>query len=335
MPQKEVRQHPRPIHPRQDLQEGDDCEVGRSEKIILEMDQLGSENYTHNATKAEIDVYGGNWWIHSNVVNFDTVPTRHQPDFKKALSTMYRLKQAKDKKQHAKWLQSSSFSSWQYLVQRIGPIVPGGVLPRKLRQQRWSPMNVPLMWAAASDRESDPVLQWLGDRASQIQQPVSFHGGECSASQGVRLGFNSLRGVMRGWGIESPEGLSQWLRQHGFPATRPGNHIPARGQEHIFALGCTVDARVTLLVSVMITVEQSRTAGVPNPSHSGGPQTRTARGAAHVARRDMGAVGPSGCGRDLFDESPHAEELPLFLAWSIAGVFRNDIARTVQGEDSS
>ena len=74
--------------------------------------------------------------------------------------------------------------------------------------------------------------QWLGDRASQIQQPVSFHGGECSASQGVRLGFNSLRDVKRGWGIESPEGLSQWLRQH----------IPARGQEDIFALGCTVDA---------------------------------------------------------------------------------------------
>ena len=83
------------------------------------------------------------------------------------------------------------------LVQRIGPVVPGGALPRGLRQQRWSPVNVPLMWAAASDREFDPVLQWLGDRASRIQQPVSFHGGECSASEGVRLGFSSLRDVMR------------------------------------------------------------------------------------------------------------------------------------------
>ena len=86
------------------------------------------------------------------------------------------------------------------LVQRIGPVVPGGVLPRGLRQQRWSPMNVPLMWAAASDRESDPVFQWLGDRASRIQQLVSFHGGECSASEGVRLGFSSLRGVIEGMG---------------------------------------------------------------------------------------------------------------------------------------
>ena len=84
----------------------------------------------------------------------------------------------------------------------------------------------------------------------------------------------------------------------------------------------------------MITVEQSRTAGVPNPPTVAVRRPARPGGAAHVARRDMGAVGPSGCGR-VFDESLHAEELPLFLAWSIAGVFRNDIARTVQGEDSS
>ena len=77
-------------------------EVGRSEKIIIEMDQLASENHTHNATRGEINVYRGNWWIHSNVVNFESVPTRHQPDFKKALSTMYRLKKAEDEKQYAK-----------------------------------------------------------------------------------------------------------------------------------------------------------------------------------------------------------------------------------------
>ena len=89
-------------------------ELGRSEKIILEMDQLASENHIHIATRAEIDVYRGNWWIHSNVVNFDSVPTRQQLDFKKALSTMYRLKKAEDEKQYSKWSQSSSSSSWQW-----------------------------------------------------------------------------------------------------------------------------------------------------------------------------------------------------------------------------
>ena len=89
-------------------------EVGRSEKIIKEMDQLASEDHTYKATKAEIDVYRGNWWIHTNVTHFDSVPTRYQPDFKKALSTMHRLKQAEDEKQHAKWSQSSSSFSWQW-----------------------------------------------------------------------------------------------------------------------------------------------------------------------------------------------------------------------------
>ena len=88
-------------------------ELGRSEKIIFEMDQLASENHTHVATRAEIDVYRGNWWIRSNVVNFDTMPTRRQPDFKKALSTLYRLNKAEDEKQYAKWPQSSS-SWWQW-----------------------------------------------------------------------------------------------------------------------------------------------------------------------------------------------------------------------------
>ena len=75
------------------------------------MDRLASEDHSHIATE-EIDVYRGNWWIRSNVVNFDTMPTRHQPDFKKALSTLYRLK-AEDKKHCEKWSQSSS-SWWQW-----------------------------------------------------------------------------------------------------------------------------------------------------------------------------------------------------------------------------
>ena len=58
-------------------------ELGRSEEVILEMDRLASEDHNYIATKKEIDVCRGNWWIHSNLVNFDTIPTRHRPDFKK------------------------------------------------------------------------------------------------------------------------------------------------------------------------------------------------------------------------------------------------------------
>ena len=51
-------------------------EVGRSEKIIKEMDQLASEDHTYKATREEIDVYRGNWWIHTNAAHFDSASKR-------------------------------------------------------------------------------------------------------------------------------------------------------------------------------------------------------------------------------------------------------------------
>ena len=85
-------------------------ELGRSEEIIHEMDRLASEDHSHIATQEEVDVYRGNWWIRSNVVNFGTMPIRRRPDFKKALSTLYRLKKSEDKK-HSQ--SSSSWWQWQ------------------------------------------------------------------------------------------------------------------------------------------------------------------------------------------------------------------------------
>ena len=105
-------------------------ELGRSEEIILEMDRLASEDHSHIATKEEIDVYRGTWWIRSNVVNFDTMPTRHQPDFKKALSTLYRLKKAEDKTHCENWWHSSS-SWWQWQTNWWEPYYENS-------PQRWS-----------------------------------------------------------------------------------------------------------------------------------------------------------------------------------------------------
>ena len=105
-------------------------ELGRSEEITLEMDRLASEDHSHIATQEEIDVYRGNWWIRSNVVNFDTMPTRRQPDFKKALSTLHRLKKAEDKTHYESWSQSSS-SWWQWQTTWWDPYYENS-------PQRWS-----------------------------------------------------------------------------------------------------------------------------------------------------------------------------------------------------
>ena len=86
-------------------------EVGRSEQMIKEMDKLASEDHTYKASKEEIELYRGNWWIHTNVAHFDSLPTRHEHEFKNALSTMQRVKRADDKKKQETLAQNSS-SSW-------------------------------------------------------------------------------------------------------------------------------------------------------------------------------------------------------------------------------
>ena len=73
-------------------------EHSRTEQVILEMDKLANEDHSYKVSKEEIEFYRGNWWLHSNVARVDTMPVRHEPGFKEALSSMQRLKRAEDKK---------------------------------------------------------------------------------------------------------------------------------------------------------------------------------------------------------------------------------------------
>ena len=90
-------------------------EIGRTEQMIIEMDKLANEDHPYKASSEEIEFYRGNWWIHSNLARVDSIPTRYEPEFKSALSTMQRLKRAEDKKkQEATAQTSSSSSSWHW-----------------------------------------------------------------------------------------------------------------------------------------------------------------------------------------------------------------------------
>ena len=103
---------------RDKLFRGNMIEHGRTEKVIIDMDNLANENRSFKVSQNEIDYYRQNWWVHSNVVHDDkrdTMPIRHESGFKEALSTMQRLKRAEDKKKQDTTPQpSSSSSSWQW-----------------------------------------------------------------------------------------------------------------------------------------------------------------------------------------------------------------------------
>ena len=87
-------------------------ELDRSEAVILEMDRLASEDHSHIATEEEIDVYRGDWWSRSNVVNFDTMPMRRRPDFKKRCRLCIASRKRRIKRTMKIGRKSSSSSSW-------------------------------------------------------------------------------------------------------------------------------------------------------------------------------------------------------------------------------
>ena len=122
---------------------------------------------------------------------------------------------------------------------RIGALPPGSPIPRVLSRQRWSPVNVPFVWAAVGDGRSTPALDWMIRAAGRIHEPVEFYEGHIPVRDAARLGWSSLREVLRSWGIECREHLTEW--------SLPGNHISARGQEYLFGEACRVDTRVSLI----------------------------------------------------------------------------------------
>ena len=83
-------------------------ELGRSEEICREMDKLANEDHTHHTTLLQkklvcIETIGGS----------DTMPVRHRPDVKQALTTLRQLKNQEDTAYYQKW-QSSSSSWWNW-----------------------------------------------------------------------------------------------------------------------------------------------------------------------------------------------------------------------------
>ena len=170
-----------------------------------------------------------------------------------------------------------------------------------------------------------------------IAEPVSFHGGECSATEALAVGFNVLRATMRSWGISNPEDLSEWFSRHGFPFVRPGNHLSARAQEHIFAVGCRTDARIAILEAlyVLITVNRSRQdiGNRPGPAARGKGKTKfQERCAIDVARQHHEQMDHVNLVDSVFVAHPNVENLPSFLARAIASVSPSPFEKGTQSQ---
>ena len=165
------------------------------------------------------------------------------------------------------------------LARRVGAVPVEAPVPVAIRQHRWSPLFVPLLWSAAGVEATTPVLEMLVRTASSVSEPIQFHGSNTAAAEAVRVGWTALRGVLRMWGVDAQLQLSNWLRNQGFAATRPGHHIPARAQERILSQACEVDARVALLEAVFVTIvlHLGRESGIPAVTRDRAPEVRRIR----------------------------------------------------------
>ena len=84
-------------------------DAGRDEEMLREMGKLADEDHTHHLTSEEFETYSNIWWLRSNTIGSDTMPVRHRPDFKQALSALRQLKSQEEAAYQQRWQSSSSF----------------------------------------------------------------------------------------------------------------------------------------------------------------------------------------------------------------------------------
>ena len=90
-------------------------QIGRTEDLCRQMDDLADEDHTDHLTPQEYDHYKSNLSLRSNKIGSDTLLVQQRSDFKHALSTLQQLKEKEDAAQRdQRWAQSSSYWwSWQ------------------------------------------------------------------------------------------------------------------------------------------------------------------------------------------------------------------------------
>ena len=152
------------------------------------------------------------------------------------------------------------------LADRIGRVEREMEVPSAVLRQKWSTLNVPLMWAAAGTNADTPVLRWLLRVAAHMPYVVDVVGQEMTGRDALQTAWVALRAAMRSWGVNSPAELSTWLAGavgnggRRFPCTAPGGYLTRQAQEYVLQRACAHDARVAALEGMYaeVTLSMSR-----------------------------------------------------------------------------
>ena len=113
------------------------------------------------------------------------------------------------------------------------------------------------MWSAAEGNRDCAILEWLASRVEQLP-PINFCGAQVPGREVATIGWEVLHNAMRNWGIESREGLSEWIHQQGFPRPPWGGHFSGRVQERILNLAIARVVRETAIESLYVHIVMHR-----------------------------------------------------------------------------
>ncbi len=121
-------------------------------------------------------------------------------------------------------------------------------IPECIQRQRWSSLNVPLMWAAASGSvDTHALLEWLGRVTINAPRINTSDGRSETIADTVASGWRALRSRFRAWGISSEEDFVVWAHSKDFHSVRLRQHVHANCQEYILDRGVEEDVSVANL----------------------------------------------------------------------------------------
>ena len=134
-------------------------------------------------------------------------------------------------------------------------------MPGTIRRQRWSPLNVPLWWAARQD-ETCPLVEWLISMTSPWPNPCISLGGDMAPSAAVRVGWTSFRAYCDRGALDQKWSCARPQQSHHSKSSRAhldrvqrgrtsgsagksfrGAHIGGR-TSHAHRRSCTVNVRI-------------------------------------------------------------------------------------------
>ena len=134
------------------------------------------------------------------------------------------------------------------MAERVSPL-QGNSVPDRILTQRWSALNVPLMWAAAGQAEDNPRVEWL---AAQCEEAV-LRAGANHDVVAARAAWHALRECMRSLGIGSQDDLRQWFQPRGWNVGRQREFVPRDVQESLLDMAVALNANVADIEKAYVT----------------------------------------------------------------------------------